>query len=105
MAWLKVSSVAVLGTRFTMVRPDRGWGGAYGMQRRPPRWACQMCGREGLGDETGPTGDWSQACRRGHAPCDWCGRMLTIKMDGQPRVHARCPERSPAPPPLHNDKV
>jgi hypothetical protein len=92
-SWLKVSSVAILGTRFTKVR-DPYYGGAYGQTYHGTKWRCDMCGATGYGDENGPhNSPWSEPHRRGHAPCDYCGRMLPLKLDGQPRVHTRCPER------------
>jgi hypothetical protein len=87
-----VSSVAIRGTRFTKVR-DPYYGGAYGQTYHAAKYRCDVCGREGYADKNGRPYEWAAACRRGHAPCDYCGRMLTLKLDGQPRVHTRCPER------------
>lgn len=50
--------------------------------------ACVVCGSTGL-----PGGRWQRTHRRGHAPCLDCGQQLTVKMDHQPRKHARCPGR------------
>lgn len=85
MAWLKVSSAARLGTRFIKIR-SLSFGGPYGQSIRPAKWYCQVCGRSGFGTEDQPY-EWADACRRGHAPCDWCGRWLALKIDGQPRLH------------------
>lgn len=69
-------------------------GGAYGYRWRSPRWACDVCGRSGYHDPaTAYRGHWSEACKRGHSPCAWCGKLLTLRMDGTPRVHSRCDER------------
>lgn len=95
MAWLKVTSSAILGTRFELIRGP-WWGGAYGQTWHGHKWRCTVCGREGYGDAAGPTprDGWSSACRRGHAPCDYCGRMLPLRLNGQPRIHTRCPQRT-----------
>ena len=74
-------------TTFSRVR-GYGWNGTG-------RWRCDVCGRRGLTDPAQPTcyTQWFTGCQRGHSPCAWCGRQLTVRMDGTPRVHARCPER------------
>ena len=77
-------------------------GRSYGYSMTGPKWRCNTCHRTGYGTGSTPwhqnwRGDaitnWSVACLRGHSPCPWCGRQLTLRMDGTPRVHARCPER------------
>lgn len=74
-------------TTFSRVR-GYGWDGTG-------RWRCDVCDRRGLTDPDQPTryNQWFTGCQRGHSPCVWCGRQLTVRMDGTPRVHARCPER------------
>jgi hypothetical protein len=54
------------------------------------RVACGVCDARGF-----PDGAWQDPHRRGHAPCPRCGRQLTVKLDGTPRVHTRCPRRGP----------
>jgi len=54
------------------------------------RWVCNICETRGL-----PGGKWMETHRRGHAPCPRCGRQLTVKLDGTPRVHTRCPSKGP----------
>jgi hypothetical protein len=78
-------------TTFTKLHDGR----YYGYSFSGPKWQCDVCGRSGHGDpaETTWRGHWSAACKRGHSPCAWCGRQLTLLMDGTPRVHSRCPER------------
>lgn len=88
MAWLKVAPSVILGTRFEHVRTS--WSRGYGYTA--DKWRCTVCGRDGYGSPTGPS-PWSESCRRGHAPCPDCGRILSIRIDGQPRRHARCPNR------------
>lgn len=75
-------------------------GRAYGYSVTGPKWRCDTCGREGYGSDNGPAGTeptwphgWAKSCLRGHAPCPWCGRDLSLRQDGTPRVHTRCPER------------
>lgn len=94
MAWLKVSGTATLGTRFMLVRGP-WWGGSHGQTYHGYKWRCTMCGREGYGTEQGPH-RWADACRRGHAPCGSCGALLTLKLNGHPRIHTRCPQRDRA---------
>ena len=55
------------------------------------RWACDICGRHGLGDDFLP-GTWATTCARGHAPCPWCESMHPVRLDGTPRVHTSCPK-------------
>ena len=76
---------------FTKVHDGR----SYGYSFSGPKWRCDICGRTGYGDPADTTwpGHWSTACKRGHSPCAWCGRQLTLLLDGTPRVHARCPDR------------
>ncbi|NYD43949.1 hypothetical protein [Nocardioides panaciterrulae] len=77
-------------TTFTNVHQGRYYGYSYS----GPKWRCAVCGRTGYGDPaTAGRHHWSEACKRGHSPCEWCGRLLTLRLDGTPRVHARCPER------------
>lgn len=77
---------------FTLVHNGR----SYGYSFTGPKWRCDDCGRTGY---TNPTAgefrysSWFDACKRGHSPCVWCGRVLSVRMDGTPRVHSRCPER------------
>lgn len=68
-------------------------GGSYGYGWRNPKWRCDTCGRAGYGSDTEVPYSWAEACRVGHSPCVWCGRQLTLRKDGSPRVHSRCPER------------
>lgn len=80
------------GVSFTKIHDGR----VYGYNETGPKWRCDVCSREGYGD---PNVDrhrwvhWSDSCKRGHSPCAWCGRQLSLRKDGTPRVHARCPER------------
>ncbi len=79
---------------FTKVHDGR----SYGYSMSGPKWRCDVCGRSGYGDPHQERGNWaashwSAACKRGHSPCAWCGRQLTVLMDGTPRVHTRCPRR------------
>ena len=90
MTWLKVHPSVVLGTTFEHYRDAQ----ARGYSWSPDKWRCIVCGREGYGTDTEPY-RWSESCRRGHAPCPDCGRMLTTKLDGQPRRHTRCANRRP----------
>lgn len=81
-------------TTFTQLHNGR----TYGYSMTAPKWRCDVCGRSGYGDphaQRGHYGHWSDACKRGHSPCEWCGRQLTLRMDGTPRVHTRCPGRAP----------
>lgn len=92
---------------FVVEREDRGYGGPYGMSRRPMVWRCCECGYE-IKDHTDTFRDvvrrdmW--AMKRladhhecGHAPCAVCGQMLLRRKDGSPRQHAhnRCPGKTP----------
>ena len=94
---------------YRRVRPDRGWGGPYGQDRRPARWACIDCGRivDGTDDRPMPhrttwwdgQGQWDDPCaRNGHAPCWACGKPLPRLNDGCPREHVwtRCPAKTEA---------
>lgn len=79
-------------TTFTKIHDGR-W---YGYSQTGPKWRCDICRREGYGDphqDRGRFPHWSNACKGGHSPCVWCGRQLTLRKDGTPRVHTRCPER------------
>lgn len=76
-------------------------GRSYGYSFSGPKWKCDVCGRTGYSNgnpagrplRTTSHGHWSDSCRRGHAPCPWCGRVLALRKDGTPRVHSRCPDR------------
>lgn len=75
---------------FTQIHAGRYYGYSYS----GPKWRCDDCGRQGYGDPDAPwSGHWSEACKRGHSPCVWCGKQLTLRIDGTPRVHSRCKER------------
>ena len=77
-------------TTFTQVHAGRYHGYSYS----GPKWRCDVCERTGYGDpENAWQHHWSEPCKRGHSPCVWCGRLLTLRKDGTPRVHARCTER------------
>lgn len=54
------------------------------------RVECSECGARGF-----PGGAWQDLHRRGHAPCPRCGRIFTVKLDGTPRIHTRCPRKAP----------
>lgn len=78
------------GEGFTKVHDGRYYGYSYS----GPKWRCDVCGRTGYGDPNRENHHhWSNACKRGHSPCPWCGRQLSLRMDGTPRVHSRCPAR------------
>lgn len=74
-------------------------GRARGYSWSSPKWQCTVCGRSGYSslnpntEEGSRWNDWTRHCRVGHSPCPWCDRQLTLRLDGTPRVHARCPER------------
>lgn len=75
---------------FTQVHDGRYYGYSYS----GPKWRCDTCGRTGYGDPAQERRNhWSDSCKRGHSPCPWCGRQLSLCMDGTPRVHTRCPKR------------
>lgn len=91
---------------FIITREDQGWHGPYGQYRRPTVWECEECGMK-LSDFTDTfrgrvrVDHW--AMRRmadhhecGHAPCEYCGKMLLRRQDGTPRQHAhdKCPGKS-----------
>lgn len=73
---------------FTKIREARSRG--YGWS--PDKWQCDTCLRVGYGLDDGPY-QWANACRRGHSPCAYCGKMLALLIHDEPRVHARCPKR------------
>lgn len=52
------------------------------------RVACTVCGISGYYGAP-----WQRPHRRGHAPCLNCGRQLTVRLDGTPRKHNRCPRK------------
>lgn len=75
---------------FTQIHAGRYYGYSY----TGPKWRCDTCGKAGYGDPAqAGCHHWSAGCKRGHSPCPWCGRQLTLRMDGTPRVHNRCPTR------------
>lgn len=78
---------------FTVVTPTRGWSGPYGQVWRGARWKCDTCDVHLYGDR--PTVDTAidRHTARGHAPCDYCGKMLLCRLDGTPRQHnaRHCP--------------
>lgn len=80
-----------MSEQFTKVHDGRSRGYSW----TGPKWACDTCGRSGYSDPSQPRGysQWFTACERGHSPCEWCGRQLTLRLDGTPRVHSRCKER------------
>lgn len=91
---------------FVIVREDRGWGGPYGQSRKPAVWRCEVCGYE-IPDHTdtfrGRVRRDAWAMQRladhhecGHAPCEYCGKMLLRRKDGTPRQHQSnvCPAKS-----------
>lgn len=82
---------------FIVTKRDRGWGGPYGQYRREVEWTCDECGYVIRGD-----GSWSMVRMAdhhdcGHAPCEFCGRMLLRRKDGSPRQHKHnlCPGKNP----------
>jgi len=50
---------------------------------------CIVCGQRGYADDG--LNPWQESHMRGHKPCDYCGRMLVVRLDGTARVHTRCP--------------
>lgn len=85
---------------------DRGYGGAYGNDRRPARWECVDCGRSVDGTDLRPwlspnghTGKYGNACcDNGHGPCSYCGKVLPRLADGSLRAHPWriCPGKTEA---------
>lgn len=82
---------------FIVTKPDRGYGGPYGQQRRWTVWSCEECGYTLNGDMD----SWAKVRaadhhEHGHAPCDKCGQMLARRKDGSPRQHAhnKCPGKN-----------
>lgn len=51
---------------------------------------CIFCGARGY-DVSERRPSWKAAHLRGHAPCPDCGKMLSLKINGLPRRHGRCP--------------
>ena len=47
---------------------------------------CSACGASGY-----PGCKWEWTHLRGHKPCGRCGRMMVVRLNGQTRVHTRCP--------------
>lgn len=60
-------------------------------------WECGVCGRRGWSTPSPTRKGWHTACLRGHLPCPYCGRVLTVLSDGTGRVHTRCRLRPDAP--------
>ena len=93
---------------YRRVKRDMGWGGPYGQDRRPARWACIDCGREVWGTDDKPMYVDNVCSRNGHAPCHACGRKLPRLNDGCPREHnwRICPGKTEADRmnPQHADK-
>lgn len=91
---------------FRLVTRDRGWGGPYGQDRRPAKWACIECGATVDGEDNHPwlglnryTDRYDNRCAdNGHAPCRECGQMLPRLNDGCPREHrwTECPGKTEA---------
>ncbi len=95
-------------TMYRLIRPDKGWGGPYGQDRRPAKWACIHCHTIVDGDNNKPWVTetfgtsvnveirWRTKCaRNGHAPCAHCGKPLPRTNDGCPRAHnwRSCPAK------------
>lgn len=82
---------------FVVEKPDRGWGGPYGMLRRPIVWRCVECDYRIHGDSPWSMRRIAEHHECGHAPCAYCGRPLLRRKDGSPRQHAanRCPAKGP----------
>lgn len=82
---------------FTQLHAGRSYGYSY----TGPKWRCDVCDRTGYSDGDPNDRDpsawsgswWFYTCLRGHSPCPWCGTQLTVRLDGTPRVHSRCPDR------------
>lgn len=94
-------------TCFILVRDDEGWGGPYGMQRRPAVWQCEECGYRIQGHFLRFDGKPIQVPanekkmladhhEHGHLPCARCGQPLLRRKDGTARQHAhnRCPGKN-----------
>ena len=83
---------------FVVVRPDRGWGGPYGQNRQPAQWQCETC-RHTLryGMDSWARKQVEEHNRRGHSPCQFCGKQLVNRKDGTPRQHPhnRCAGKNP----------
>jgi hypothetical protein len=47
---------------------------------------CRTCGTQGWSG-----GRWMNPHRKGHLPCPRCGGLLSVKVDGTARIHAKCP--------------
>lgn len=47
---------------------------------------CVDCGARGY-----PGCPWQDRHLAGHSPCPRCGRTLTLRLNGTPRQHTRCP--------------
>lgn len=83
---------------FVMVKPDRGWGGPYEQNRRPSQWQCEVCSltlRYGM--DRWVRKQIEEHHKRGHAPCEFCGKQMVRRQDGTPRQHPhnRCPAKNP----------
>jgi ribosomal protein S27E len=60
------------------------------VSHRSGKVRCIVCGATGF---DGCPWQWSH--ERGHEPCPWCGKQLSVRLDGTARVHSKCPERPP----------
>lgn len=87
-AWEEAAASAGYGPARPERMPDPVPAGFHAAGNWSNRWVCDTCEVRGL-----PHGKWMETHRRGHAPCPRCGRQLTVKLDGTPRVHTRCPNR------------
>ena len=95
----KPPTVTIGKATFTLVVPDRGWGGRYGQDRRPARWKCDDCGRLIDGTDDAPYPARATACiNNGHAPCNRCGKPLPRLNCGCRREHiwTQCPGKTQA---------
>lgn len=82
---------------FFLRRPDRGYGGAYGQDRRWAVWECELCGRRLNGDMSHWGRKQAEAHQKqGHSPCAFCGKQLLNRKDGTPRQHSHsaCPGKN-----------
>jgi ribosomal protein S14 len=55
------------------------------------RIRCKECGVEGY--DVDSENSWKKTHLRGHAPCRWCGKQLSLLRNGKPRTHTLCPKR------------
>lgn len=104
----RLRGVVVGKAMFVRVIPDKGWGGAYGQQRRAAKWQCVDCGHMVRGDNERPylrrrwglgwSARFNDSCAdNGHAPCRRCGKQLPRLNCGCPREHnvKWCPGKTP----------